>query len=179
MEEQKDILLLRDGDRDAFARLYRRYWAKVYHFAGLFLTDPMEQEDIVQQVFLHLWDVRSRLDPARGMDGLLFIVTRNAVFKRLRRKGRTETLNELLLDQEQDLQTSLEAKEMQGYIDSLVEALPERRREAFRLSREEGLSYKEIAARMGISEKGVERHIRLALQFLKENLPLFLFFCLF
>lgn len=175
MDEQKEIALLRQGDRKAFEQLYLQYWAKVYHFAGLFISDPMEQEDIVQQVFLRLWDIRTRLDASRGLDGLLFILTRNHVLHHLRKQGREESLNQLLQESGEDT-SDLEAKDLQQYIDVLVAGLPARRREAFLLSREEGLSYKEIAARMGISEKGVERHISLALQYLKENLPLFIIF---
>lgn len=68
------------------------------------------------------------------------------------------------------------ADELREYINRLIAVLPERQREMFLLNREENMTYREIAIRYGISEKAVERHIRLALRFLKENLSLFILF---
>lgn len=85
-------------------------------------------------------------------------------------------MKEALSMEPADIDITTEADDLRAYVDDLVLALPARQKEAFLLSREEGLSYKEIAARMKISEKGVERNLYLARKFLKEHLPLFLIF---
>ena len=74
------------------------------------------------------------------------------------------------------LDAQIEARDLNIYIEKLVALLPDRQREAFILSRKNGLTAKEIAQRMGMSQKGVERHIHLALKFIKSNLPLLLIF---
>ncbi|MBR1706042.1 MAG: RNA polymerase sigma-70 factor [Bacteroidales bacterium] len=177
-EIKTDILLLRSGDTEAYRRLYDHYWAKVLHFAALYLKDGYEQEETVQQVFIRLWEMRGRLDPELGLDGLLFILTRNFIFNRAHRSLNEEAVKEALRREAEvtDDGTFPEAEDLRRYVDRLVSALPPRQREAFLLSREEGLTYAEIATRMRISEKGVERNIHLALKFLKTHLPLFLFF---
>lgn len=180
--ERDDILLLKKGDGNAFERLYRRYWAKVYHYAGLFINSPAEQEDLTQQVFLKIWEIRESLDEKRSLDGLLFIITRNFTFNTYHRSLNLEAVKkaEEISAEYVDLSpvhADVEARNLESYINQLVECLPPRQREAFLLSRSEGLTYNEIAGRMGISVKAVEKHISLALKFIKSNLFLLVLFC--
>ena len=178
-EEIQDISLLRQGDHLAFERIYRLYWAKVYNFSALYLDNPPDREDVVQHVFLKVWKYRQSLDPTKSLDGFLFILTRNQIFTLARRTKKTKTFEEIFSNESdfsKETEDLLEAKDLHHYVDQLVEGLPPRQREAFLLSRRSGLSNKEIGNVMGISEKGVERHIYLALRFIRKNLPLFLTF---
>ncbi len=180
--EREDVLLLKMGDESAFERLYRGYWAKVYHYAGLFIHNPSEQEDLTQQVFLKIWEIRDSLDEDRSLDGLLFIITRNLTFNTYRKSLNQEAVRraEELSGEyaaSHDVSASLEAKSLESYIGQLVACLPPRQSEAFLLSRVEGLTYKEIANKMNISVKAVEKNIHLALKFIKSNLYLFIIFC--
>ncbi|MCM1176953.1 MAG: RNA polymerase sigma-70 factor [Bacteroidales bacterium] len=180
-KEREDILLLKTGDVKAFERLYRKYWAKVYHYAGLFIHNPAEQEDLTQQVFLKIWEIRESLDEARSLNGLLFIITRNFTFNTYSKflnidaVKRAEELSQEYVST--DLQSMVEARSLESYINQLVDCLPPRQREAFLLSRVEGLTYKEIAQRMEISVKAVEKNISLALKFIRSNLYLLILFC--
>ena len=79
-ELQKDIILFNQGEKSAFERLYNRYWAQVYNFTGIYINNSVEKEDIVQQTFLKLWELKGKLDPEKGIEGLLFIMTRNQIF---------------------------------------------------------------------------------------------------
>ena len=86
MKDEKDMLLrLKNGDTEAFACVYRRYWRKVYRFASLYITLPADVEEVVQDVFLSLWKKRGTIEVEQGLDGYLFIATRNTVFNHLRR----------------------------------------------------------------------------------------------
>ena len=178
--EIKEIRLLRDGDRQAFDRLYARYWSRVLGFAKLYIRDEEEQKEIVQQVFIRLWEIRRRLSAEQGIDGLLFIITRNIIFNQKHRSANEQALQQALSlegsDVLYDLEARIDSADLLSYVDELIEALPVRQRQAFRLSRRDGLSNKEIAQVMGISSEGVKRHIHLALKFIRENLPLFLLF---
>ena len=180
MIRPQDILDFSKGSIPAFEKLYKEYWNRVYQFTGLFVDDSFEREDIVQEVFVRLWKKRHLLDSSKDIDGFLFIITRNMVFNRLRKSGRTERMEALAesagLIYDSDTESKLDASYLKDYVDKLISILPERQREAFRLSRQEKLSIKQIALKMGISESGVKRHINLALKFIRANLPLLILF---
>lgn len=175
----RDLALLSKGDQAAFERLYKAYWGRVYHFTSLYIKDSYEREEIVQEVFIRLWDMRRRIAPDRDPNGLLFIITRNLVFNRSHRSANERAMKEALIADEEsstEMEEQMEADDLEYYLDSMVAFLPKRQREAFTLSHKLGLNYKEIAEHMQISEKGVERNLYLARKFLKESLPLFLLF---
>lgn len=179
-ELQKEIILMNQGDMSAFEKLYNRYWGKVYNFTSIFINDYYEREDIVQQTFLKLWEMKGKLDPERGIEGLLFIMTRNIIFNSTHKGVNEAAMKEALLhisdSSTNNTEESIEAKELEDKIDDLVAILPPRQKEAFTLSRKNGMTYKEIAKKMGISEKGVEQNIYLALKFLRKNIPLVVLF---
>lgn len=177
--KENDVIKFKAGDHKAFERIYNHYWSKVLHFTSLYINDPNEQEEIVQQVFVRFWEKRAMLDQERDLDGFLFIITRNMVFNRFRKSFNEKAYREAAeskADGIYDMEEMIDADDLQKYIDKLVSVLPSRQKEAFILSRRGGLSAKEIAERMNISVKGVERHIYLALKFIKANLPLLLLF---
>ena len=176
---QTDIIKFKQGDQSAFKNVYDAYWAKVFHFTSLYVNDPFEREEVVQQVFIRLWEKRESIDESVDLDGYLFIITRNMIFNRSRRSFNEKAYKEAMEAIGSDsytLDAQIEARDLNIYIEKLVALLPDRQREAFILSRKNGLTAKEIAQRMGISQKGVERHIHLALKFIKSNLPLLLIF---
>lgn len=177
MSEQRDILLLKMGDEKSFERLYAKYWKKVYHFTSLYVRDLDEREDIVQQVFIKLWDKRNSLDEHGSIDGLLFIMTRNIIFNMMRRSMNEASMKGLLeyhILQCKEECPEYDPAEIYLLIEELVSQLPTRQKEAFLLSRKYGLSYKEIAAKMSISVKGVEKNISKAIKYIKKNIFLFL-----
>lgn len=182
MNEAATILALKAGDKTAFEVLYKRYWLKVYNFTHLYNTSSVEVEEIVQEVFMKLWEVRAFVDESKNLEGFLFIITRNLIFNNSRRYF-NETFYELTLfeamEQSYSIEDELEASDLRNQLEALMEKLSPRQREVFLLSREEHLTYKEIAARLQISEKTVEHHISDTLKFLKKNLRLYaVFICL-
>lgn len=180
MNEIEAIRKTKEGDRDAFEYLYRNYCSKVYQFTRLYITSTHDAEEIVQEVFLKLWEVHHLLDETKSFSGFLFIITRNIIFN-LSRKSFNEsfyklTILETLEEDSYDLEEELEASDLHEYINNLLETLPERQQEIFKLSRNHQLTYKEIAAQLNISEKIVEHNISNTLKFLKKNLQLYTLF---
>lgn len=170
---------IQGGDEIAFKQLYDHYWNKVYHFATLYLVDSFECEDVTQAAFVKLWEKRGSLCSEKDIDGLLFIIIRNLVFSQHRRSINERAVKKMLKDAsvvDESIEAQIDAKDLAEYIDVLAANLPPRQRQAFVLSRKEGLSNKEIASIMNISVKGVERNIDLALKFIRRNLPLFIVF---
>lgn len=177
------IALLKEGDDTAFSIIYNRYWGKVCNFSRLYITSDADIEDIVQQVFLKLWNYRKSLKENESFEGFLFIATRNLIFSHLRKSFNEDAYKLTVLDavcednsEEFGIQEELEANELKEYIEQLFQELPPRQQEIFRLSRKEMCSNREIAERLSISEKTVEKNITATLRFLRENIRLLIIF---
>lgn len=179
MTEKELIILLKQGDEKAFTTLYRKYWPKVYNFSRLYLSSTTEVEEVVQEVFVKLWEARFFLREEDSFQGFLFIITRNLIFNQFRKSFNENAYKLTILSSAMsyyDIEDELSAADLQEFIKKIVQELPPRQQEVFNLSRNEHLSYKEIAIRLNISEKTVERHINEAIKFLKKNIMLYLIF---
>lgn len=170
---------IKNGNNIAFKTLYDIYWLKVYNFVQLYIVSSSEVAEVVQEVFVKVWEARHLIDESKNFDGFIFIITRNIIFNYSRRY-----FNELNfrmtalkgLENSYDIEEELDAADLKNYIDKLIAQLPPQRQSIFRMSREQHLSNKEIAERCAVTEKAIERQITLALKFLKDNLPLFIVF---
>ena len=181
MNDRETILALKAGDSKAFESLYKQNWRRVYNFTNLYNTSSVEVEEIVQEVFIKLWEGRDLIDENKNLEGYLFIITRNLIFNNSRRFFNEAFYQLTVLEamgESYNIEEELAASDLRNQLDALLEKLSPRQREVFILSREEHLTYKEIAARLQISEKTVERHIGDALKFLKKNLQLYMLFML-
>lgn len=183
-EEEKVLEQLKAGDHDAFTWLYNSYWSQVYNFSRLYISSVEDCKEIVQQVFVKVWEARALIKEKENFKGFLFIITRNIVFN-LSKKSFNESFYKMSVlsafsdSMEQgscEIEEEIMASQLNDYINQLVDTLPTRQREVFILSRRHHLSYKEISFRLNISEKTVEQHIYKVLKFLKENLQLFTIF---
>ena len=185
MDDKKTIILLKDGDHEAFATIYNMYWSKVYNFSRLYMISYDDAKEAVQNVFVKLWETRAFLDESKSLEGLLFIMTRNFIFAQSKKRLNEEfyktsvlqSFNEQYIHSHCDLEEQIAAKQLSQYIDQLIDSLPERQKMAFTLSRKQHLNYSEIAIKMDISEKAVEKLINKALKYLKQNYTLLLIFC--
>ena len=173
MQEKETVRKLKHGDQEAFAFLYNHYWKQVYNFSRLYLISADAAEEVVQEVFIKIWETREFLREDDHFKGLLFIITRH-------RKNVNEDFYKVTvlaaLEEPYDVEEEIDAHNLQEYIDRLIDELPPRRREIFNLSRKEQKSYKEIALLLNISEKTVENQISEALKYLKKNITLLLLF---
>lgn len=179
MSERELITQLKDGDERAFTTLYTMYWAKVHNFSRLYLTSLVEVEEVVQEVFVKLWEARMFLKEDENFKGFLFIITRNIIFNQFRKSFNENAYKMTVLnsvDESYSIEEEMNTSDLRVYINKLVTELPPRQQEVFRLSREQYLSYKEISLRLDITEKTVERHINEALKYLRKNIYLFTLF---
>lgn len=175
MEENELILLLKQSNQEAFTTLYKKYWKQVYNFSRLYLTSQSVAEEVVQEVFIKVWESRDFMREGDNFKGLLFIITRNLIFN-MHRKNLNEDFYKMTvlsaMENSYDIEEEIDAKNLSEYIDLLIADLPPRRREIFNLSRKENKSYKEISQLLGVSEKTVENQIGEALKFLRKNIVL-------
>lgn len=161
-----------------FTDLYNRYWSKVYSFTKLYIISDFDAEEAVQEVFLKVWENLDKINNYKDIDGYLFIITRNIVFNQSRKKINNSflkyTLSEAFTIGEEDSEhNKMISKDLKEYILKVIEELPPRQKEIFKLSRIKKKTYKEIAESLKIAPKTVERHIGEALKYLKKKIFLF------
>lgn len=173
-QAQTDVELiasLRGDDNQAFAEIYHRYWKKLLAIAYHHSKDKIIAEEIVQEVFIGLWNRRNELY-IDNLSAYLATAVKLSVFKQYARQKRRNQIKEATAD---PLLTGWDEEKiysrfLQQHINGIVDVLPEKCRLVFRLSREEGLSIPEVAQRMGIAEKTAEAHLTKALKVLKLRL---------
>jgi len=172
--DQYLISLIKQGDREAFAEIYDRYGMMIYYKVNQMLRDEESAKDVVQDVFMNLWSNAERVKEEANLPGYLYISSRNRVFNLIEKgKTRSDYLSSIAsYSHEASTETmdKLDERELMGVIAREIAKLPSKMREVFELSRLEGLSHSEIAARLGISEKTVKTQVHNALDILKSRL---------
>lgn len=168
------VKALGKGSVEAFDKLYRLFRPKVENVAKAVLGDNRQTiKDLTQEIFLKVWEKRSLIAATvRDFDSYLFRMTRNEVLNYVQRhaKDHEQLDGGMQLLSSDDVILSVEGKEAQGQLARLIAEFPPQRKKVFELSRMEHLTYKEIAEKMGISQKTVERHLSLALKDIKNSI---------
>ncbi len=165
---------LRNDDRQALELLFKTHYAPLCRFAKNILKDKDQAEDMVQEVFLKIWDKRHELKVSSSLKAYLFMAVKNHCLNTLKLNERKNWLDE---DMENDtllsnneVESKLNAKHLNEKIQQAIDLLPEKCKLTFQLSRHEEMSYKEIAELMNVSVKTVENQMGKALAFLRKNL---------
>jgi RNA polymerase sigma-70 factor, ECF subfamily len=165
---------LKAGDHRALEMLYRRCCAELTAYARFRLDHAHEADDVVQDTFIRLWENRRNIDPDRSLRALLFVSVRNRVANRERDRkpavSMTASILQTIDGQAEPVSDLPETESLETLLERWMAELPERRQEAFRLSRLDDLRYADIAEVMGISIKTVENHIGEALRFLRDKI---------
>lgn len=174
LSDRKLSVLLKEGDKLAYAEIYNRYknllQCHIYKKLGNF----EEVKDVLQDLFIKLWDNRANLPLTENLPGYLFSAARNRVFNHLSHKK----VESKYIDSFQDFVSEghyftdllVREKEFARLIHQEIEALPPKMREVFKLSREGHLSHEEIAESLNISSQTVSKQISNALKILRVKL---------
>lgn len=165
------MTLLKKGSERAFTEIYNRYWGKLLAIAYKHTKDKSASEEILQEVFLSLWN-RKAIVEIQSLQGYLATAVKFSIFKQHQRQRRrlelerTEYNVQLISDDENEI----DARFLKEYINGIVEQLPEKCQLVFRYSRESGMNIPEIAQEMNIAEKTVESHLTKALKTIRANI---------
>lgn len=168
------IKRLKEDDEAAITIIYNIYWKLLYASAFNILKNKELSEDLVQNIFINLWNNRKQLEIKVSLKSYLYASTRYQVFAVIR-KNKSISQIELSDDVDNRIkktspETKLMFKELIEQINSVIDSLPNKCRKVYKLSREEQLSHKEISQKLNISTKTVENHITKALKTLKTSL---------
>lgn len=170
------IKKLREGSYEAFDTLYNVYADSLYGFALLHTKSTVQAEDIVQDTFLKLWNMRESLSVEGSFKSMLFTIAKNHVIDIFRQQvNRANFEDYIAFCEDENLldNTSVEKVYYNDFLEKLAIAkqkLTPAQRNIFELSREEGMSNTEIAAASNLSEQTVKNHLSAALKVLRAEL---------
>lgn len=164
---------IKHSDRDAFTKVFEMLHDRLARYALQITGRTTAAQDVVQQAFTSLWDMRSSLTPEESLEALLFRIVRNRAYNykrdRRTRASNHETIQRDLEPAQDDPAADMDADRLEENMRSWIADLPERQREALVLSRFEGLTHEEVAEVMGISPPTVNNHIVRALKKLRQK----------
>lgn len=161
------------GDIVSFDKLFEKYAEKLYTFSLRYLRSKLEAEEIVQDVFLKVWERRKELKSDRSFKSFIFTIAHNNILKYFRSKAYHQSLiQEQMLTSPESIneEESIEYRSVLEQVEQLVNLLPEKRKTIFIKSRIDGLSSKEIAKQMNIAPGTVDNNVSEALKFLRTNM---------
>lgn len=174
LADSSTIRQLIGGDETALRSLYDLHGEQVYQLAFRFLKDTAWSEEIVQDVFLKLWLNREGLDEDGNVWLYLYVIAKRLCLNKLREIRKSTLLFEQLMHHIEiagnGSEEQLMAQELERQTQHVIARLPKQQQLIFKLSREEGLTHKEIAQRLGISPNTVKNHMVQALKTLKGSL---------
>lgn len=171
-----------NSSKEAYSKVYAMYFPKLVRFSETYILSRQDAEDIVQDIFLYLWEHLELLDSLNNINAFLFTSVKNRCIDFLRKQAQSTDKNKALSElQEKEIQfklfslqaldeNKLSDSEIETIVTNAIHSLPKRCREIFILSRLESLRHKEIAVRLNISTNTIEGQIAIALRKLKKEL---------
>ncbi len=172
-------LAIKAGSEDLFRSVYRAEYNNLLHFVNSYTRNRQDAEDLVQETMLAIWDNRESLDPEKNLRSYMYTIARNKSLNYLRdnakrlKSGSIEEsdnfINSLALSSP-SVEEEINALELQEFIDRIYLSLPEKVVNTFKMSRQDGFTYNEIAEKLGITTKVVEYHISITLKALRFRL---------
>ncbi len=184
-DERELLSRLQKGDRLAFEIIYRGYKGTLYVHAARYLRDQEEARDIIHDVFFNLWQNRGTLYIQESLKAYLYQSVRNRIINHQLKSQRADSyvssFQHFLINVQADTDYLVRENMMTEWIEQQISSLPNKMRTVFELSRKEGLSHKEIAKQLNITEQSVRSHVKGALKILRLRLGFVLlsFFMLF
>jgi len=173
---------IRFGDANSFEKLFNHYCQRLINFARNYVIDKQIAENVVQDVFVKVWNNRENLDRTKMIKSYLFTAVKNDSLKHLRHlsiENKETEANQPYTNNDERPDKKLDEKETALKLEQAINELPEKCREIFTMNRFDNLKYSEIADILNISIKTVETQMGRALKKLRERLKPFLTMILF
>ncbi len=171
--------LLKSDDQAAFEEIYLRYASLLYLYAYRKLKGKEEAKDVVQDVFIALWNNRKKFDVKTTLSGYLYKSVLNKVFNIFKHQNIIQEYikanQHFIKIDSTETDYLIREKDITTLIENEIAAMPPRMREIYELKRKKFLSTKEIAKQLNLSEFTVSTHMKRALKLLKDKLPIFIY----
>jgi RNA polymerase sigma-19 factor, ECF subfamily len=168
------ILRLQAGDEPAFRLVFDQYSRKIYGLAYHFLKNGEQSKEVVQETMLRLWEHRSRINEEYALAPYVYTIARRVTLNLLRQAATSRTATEKLWQSvaahHNETEEAVLTADLKRITEQALNLLSPQQQQVFRLSRFEGLTYEEIAARMNITAHTVKYHLVAALKTLRTHL---------
>lgn len=162
-DEKLLLLNLKDGNALSFDFFYKQYSQQIYRKLKKMVKIEFLAEELMQDVFIKVWDKRSLIDPTKSFKSYLFTIAQNLVYDHYRRVGREAKLQQEIkqefIEEYLHLDEGLILKETQDLLEMAINALPAQQQTVFRLCKIENKSYQQVSQQLGISISTVNGHI--------------------
>ncbi len=165
-----------EPNRGLYEFFFNKYYPKLIWFAMLYVKQHSAAEEIVSDVLLNLFNRLSKIAESQNLEGYIFIAVKNQSLKYLRKSNRITYLENFESDEDLMLTTPVNPEliyienEFYQFIREAIESLPPKRKLVFRMVKEEGLRYQDVAELLDISIKTVETHMGLALRVIHQTI---------
>jgi RNA polymerase sigma-70 factor (family 1) len=173
--EEKELLKnLSNGSTLAFEKLYLKYSARIYGNIIKLVKATDVADDILQDVFVKIWEKRASIDPEKSFKTYLFVCSRHMVIDFFRKVSLEQLAENFLSENGSELYSHVEEdtvfRETGKALDKIIDQLPEKRKMIYKLCKVEGLSYKAVSEQLNISISTVHDHVVKAGRFVKKEL---------
>jgi RNA polymerase sigma-70 factor (ECF subfamily) len=165
---------LQKGDVEAFDQIYEKYSGKLYAFGLKYLKSTAEAEELVQSVFLKLWENYRSLKKELSLKLYLFTIAYNDICKFFRKRNcQQRFITNFLYENSQSsskIEDSIDYQSVLDQLNKIINKLPERQKTIFLKSRQEGKSSKEIAGELSLSSGTIDNYISESLKFIRSRM---------
>ena len=165
--------LLKNGSHQAFEELYARYKGRLIKYCKQYMKDTTSAEDIVQDVFLQLWEKRDSLNIEVSFSGYVYTLVKNSILKEIRHSDvHARFIRHILMTENDSTNQTDDVIIYNDYtklLNEILETLSTRQKEIFELSRIQGLTHNEIADLLQLSVHTVNEHAKIALKKVKNQ----------
>jgi RNA polymerase sigma-70 factor, ECF subfamily len=172
-DDKQLVSRLRIGDKRAFEEIFRKYSEKIYYFAIRYYNSAEDAENIVQDVFIKLWDEREGVKEELSLNNYIYTIAKNHLFNIHRKKINEKAYRSYIVDhlvQSANLENELIYADLKAGVDKIIDELPAQRKKVFLMGNMEGFSNKEMASVLNLSVRTIEVHKSLAIQTIRKAL---------
>lgn len=175
--QKKIISLLKKGEQSAFREIFHLYEKKLYAFVFTITKSHYSTEELLQEIFIKLWQERERIDTSLSFNAFVYTIARNLTYNHLRKIANQENLKQEMwrnISYLNDVENHIIYSEYEDILEDILMQIPQRKRSIYILSKQEGKTNEEIADLLGISQKTVKNHLWKTLQTIKSQLEPYL-----
>jgi len=164
------LVRLKEGDMKVFVAIYNKYHQQLYSYILYFIKDRQFAEDVLQEVFVKIWEHKSRINLQLSFNAYIYRIARNTVLNRMRTMAYEKVIEYASEEQfaSGNSEDALLWKQYSALFREAVEHLSEQRKRVFKLCREEGKTYEHVSQELGIAPSTVKDHMIKAIRFIKE-----------
>ncbi len=178
LKDEELVAMLREGDSYAYTEIFERYNRILLRHAFRLLSNDDEAYDVVQDVFLQLWQKREEITFKSSLSAYMYTAVKNRIFKLFAHQEvvlrYAKSISTFMVEGYSIVEDTLLEKELSDLISKEIDALPPKMREVFLLNKKEELSYKEIADRLSITDQTAKQQVYKAMKILKPKIDRFL-----